>query len=328
MSKNITRIIPHEEWVEIQKNLTDRQKEWDNEFNNWIKKTGPRPNKGPPRKYLDPETGKPSRWFQCKSFSNYDETRFGPDPIDNVIDRLGIFEDLDFSLDIEYAEQNNFGPTTLIDRTGTSEYRNPESSHYPLNMVNDAEKIGIDLNNFPMFDSAKINNSPMSYCKMISDFIGLDYSSANKGAKREYGYDSFHIQRPGQMLMYHHDLYYAIIRDVDPELAWKPEKLRRFVVFLEDWKPGHVWIAGNTTYSHWKKGECITWSWIDMPHGTANLSSHPRYSIHLTGYMTEKSFNFYNQGNKDVRYRLNDRRLFDAFLRHSDGSEKLIYKGN
>jgi hypothetical protein len=41
MSKNITRIIPHEEWVEIQKNLTDRQKEWDNEFNNWIKKTGP-----------------------------------------------------------------------------------------------------------------------------------------------------------------------------------------------------------------------------------------------------------------------------------------------
>jgi hypothetical protein len=325
MSKNLTRIIPHSDWVEKQRELTTRQQVWEESLRRWKDKQGPAPSKDVPRNWNDPETGKISRWLQCKSFSNYDESRFGPDPIDCVIDRLGVFEGLDFADDIKYAEENNFGPTTLIDRTGTPEYADPKSTHYPYSMVNDAVKIGIDLNKFPMFDSAAISQDPLSLCRRISDFIGLDYSEVNAGAKRDYGYDSFHIQRPGQVLMYHHDLYYAVIRDADPELSWKPEKLRRFVIFLEDWKPGHVWIAGNTTYSHWRKGECITWSWVDMPHGTANLSSSARYSIHLTGYMTEKSFNFYNQGNKDVRYKSNDSGGFDAYLIGADGNESLLY---
>jgi hypothetical protein len=324
MSKNLIRILPHNEWVEIQKDLTTKQQKWEAAKKLWETQGGPGPGM-PPRKWRDPETGKISRWLQCKSFSNYDETRFGPDPIDSVIDRLGIFENLNFVDDIKYAEEHNFGPTTLIDRTGTPEYKDPSSSHYPISMVNDAEKAGIDLDKFPMFDSAEIDPNSVSNCRKISNFIGLDYGEANVGARRDYGYDSFHIQRPGQVLMYHHDLYYAVIRDADPELSWKPEKLRRFVIFLEDWQPGHIWIAGNTTYSHWKKGECITWSWVDMPHGTANLSSNSRYSIHLTGYMTEKSFNFYNRGNKDMRYRLNKFDGFDAYQLDESGSETLVY---
>ena len=311
MSKNLITIIPNDEWVEKQKSLTAEQQVWEAERKLFKKGIGSKPSRKPPRNWIDPETGKASRWLQAKSFSNYDETRFGPDPIDTVIDRLGIFEGLDFSDDIKYAEENNFGPTTLIDRTGTPEYKDKSSSHYPVSMVNDAEKIGINLDDFPMFDSAVIN--PFSYSKAISDYIGLDYETADEGARRDYGYDSFHIQRPGQMLMYHHDLYYAIIRDKDPELSWKPEKLRRFVVFLEDWKPGHVWIVGNTTYSHWKCGECITWSWVDMPHGTANLSPYNRYSVHLTGYMTERSFEFYKNGHKDMRYRLTPEGTFEAY---------------
>jgi hypothetical protein len=297
MSKNIIRIMPQDQWAEMQKDLQIRQDAWWKAQQAFKKGEGPNP--GPsPRNWYDPDTGKPSRWMQAKTFSNYDETRFGPDPVDSVIDRMGIFEGIDFVPDIKYAEENNFGPTTLIDRTGTPEYKDPTSSHYPVTMVNDAEKIGINLDDFPMFDSAKMGTG----CNLISDFIGLDYDTANDGARRDYGYDSFHIQRPGQMLMYHHDLYYAVIRDADMELAWKPEKLRRFAIFMEDWKPGHIWIAGNTTYSHWRAGECITWNWQDMPHGTANLSSSPRYSLHLTGYMTEKSFNFYKKASKDHRF--------------------------
>jgi len=319
MSKNITRIIPHDEWVEKQKDLTIRQAEW------WKKKLKHRKGKGPnpgrpPRDWIDPDTGKQSRWLQAKTFSNYDETRFGPDPIDTVIDRLGIFEGLDFQKDIAYGEEHNFGPTTLLDRTGTPEYRDPNSSHYPGSMVNDAEKVGLNLNDLPMFDSAQGGEN----CQLISEFIGLDYDAAQAGAQRDYGYDSFHIQRPGHFLMYHHDLYYAVIRDADMELGWKPEKLRRFVIFMEDWKPGHVWIVGNTHYSHWRAGECITWNWQDMPHGTANLSSSSRYSWHLTGYMTEKSFNFYNNGNKDMRYVLNANGTgFDTYIQREDGKRDL-----
>lgn len=324
MSKRMKRIIPHEEWVEKQRDLQIRQAEYDKKEKERAKITGKRPNfaRGP-RNYVDPETGKASRWLQAKTFSNYDETRFGPDDIDEVIDRLGIFEGLDFTDDIKFGEANNFGPTTLIDRTGTPEYRDPKSTHYPITMVNDAEKIGLDLDKTPMFDGALVNEG--SSCRMISDFIGLDYDTANAGAQRDYGYESFHMQRPGQFLMYHHDLYYAVIRDADPELAWKPEKLRRFVVFMEDWVPGHIWIAGNTTYSHWRKGECITWNWQDMPHGTANLSPKVRYSVHLTGYMTEKSWEFYNRGHKDLRYvARSDRSGFDIYEVQSDGSRKKI----
>ena len=322
MSKNLIRIHPHEEWVVLQKELTEKQLQWDQDLIRYKNNQGTHPGL-PPRNCIDLETKKSSRWKQCKTFSNYDETRFGPDPIDSVIDRMGIFENLDFKKDIEYGERNTFGPTTLIDRTGTPEYKEEISSHYPITMVNDANKLGIDLNNFPMFDGSPIEQE--SFSKKISKFIGLDYESANEGARREYGYESFHMQRPGQVLMYHHDLYYAIIREYDPELSWKPEKFRRFVIFMEDWKPGHVWIVGNTTYSHWVKGECITWSWIDMPHGTANLGFNTRYSLHLTGYMTESSYNFYNFGNKNMRYRLNNNGSFDAYQISETGNLELIY---
>jgi hypothetical protein len=322
MSKNMIRIRPHSEWSDMQKDLTARQAEWEKARDKWMNFQGPAPGVAP-RNWNDPETGKASRWLQAKSFSNYDESRFGPDPVDSVIDRLGIFEGLDFTPDIHFAEHGNFGATTLIDRTGTPEFRDELSSHYPITMVNDAEKIGIDLNNFPMFDGALVEDN--SACRKISNFIGLDFDAANLGAKRDYGYESFHMQRPGQMLMYHHDLYYAIIRDVDPELAWKPEKLRRFVIFMEDWKPGHIWIAGNNTYSHWRKGECITWNWVDMPHGTANLSSVTRYSLHLTGYMTEASWSFYNQGNKDMRYKLNESGGFDVYQIKEDNTKEFLY---
>ena len=320
MSKLMNKIIPHEEWVELQKDLTARQQVWEKARDLHKQGLGPKP--GPvPRNWNDPDTGKASRWLQAKSFSNYDETRFGPDPIDTVIDRLGIFEGFDFNADIKHAEENSYGPTTLIDRTGTPEYRDKNSSHYPITMVNDADKAGVNLDEMPMFDSSRWINDPHQGCQAISDFIALDYENADKGAKREYGYDSFHIQRPGQMLMYHHDLYYAVIRDADPELSWKPEKLRRFVIFMEDWRPGHVWIVGNTEYSHWRKGECITWNWQDMPHGTANLSPVPRYSIHLTGYMSEHSFKFHEKANKDTRYRRDAEGNWKITQVQEDGTE-------
>lgn len=321
MSKNLIRIEPDQIWRQRQQDLQQRQQQWDAQNRLFREGLGPKPGTDPPRNWNDPATGKSSRWLQCKSFSNYDESRFGPDPIDSVIDRLGRFEGLDFASDIRFAEENNFGPTTLIDRTGTPEFRDEESAHYPNTMVNDAEKIGIDLDRFPMFDSSRGGID----CLRIADFVGLDFQAAQQGAQRDYGYDSFHIQRPGQMLMMHHDLYYAIIRDHDPELAWRPEKLRRIVIFMEDWRPGHIWIAGNTHYSHWRAGDVITWSWVDMPHGTANLSAHNRYSLHLTGYMTERSWNFYQRGHADMRYVPRPDGGFDAYVDDGRGNRTWVY---
>jgi hypothetical protein len=67
---------------------------------------------------------------------------------------MGIFEGLDFADDIRFGEETNFGQTSLIDRTGTPEYRDPTSTHYPHGMINDAEKIGLQLDKLPMFDGS------------------------------------------------------------------------------------------------------------------------------------------------------------------------------
>jgi hypothetical protein len=236
-----------------------------------------------------------SRWELCNSFSNYDHTRPGPDPIDTVIDRLGVFE-IDFAEDIRIAEQKSI-PTTWVDRTGTPEYRDPSSTHYPAATKYDFEKIGVDIDDFFIFDSADMGPAT----KAISNFVGVDPTPAETHARREYGYELVHIQRPGQILNYHYDTYHAVIKEM-PELAWQPERLRRFCIFMDDWKPGHIWVSGNATLEGWKKGECITWEWIHMPHGTANISHEPRYSLHLTGFMTEKTWKFYKEGHVNRRY--------------------------
>jgi hypothetical protein len=49
MSKKLIRIVPHEEWVEKQKDLTARQQVWEEAKRLWREKKGPAPSKDVPR---------------------------------------------------------------------------------------------------------------------------------------------------------------------------------------------------------------------------------------------------------------------------------------
>jgi hypothetical protein len=241
-----------------------------------------------------------SRWDLCNSYANYDQMRWGPDPIDTVIDRMGVFVNADFAEDIEYASQNQT-PTTWISRTGTPEYETPGSSHYQITTVKEFAKHGLDAHTHEIFDSAPMGK----WCTRISDYIGLEYEKAQEGAKRDHGYALVHAQRPGQVATWHYDTYFNLIK-ADPDMQYNTNKFRRFAVFLEDWRPGHVWNFGNSMLTHWVKGECITWDWMHMPHGTANMCLQTRYSLHLTGYMSEASWNFLKEGTPDTRYQWNE----------------------
>lgn len=254
-----------------------------------------------------------SRWDLCNSYSNYDQMKWGPDPIDSVIDRLGIFTDINFFDDIKIAD-DNYSPTTWISRTGVTEHENSNSSHYQLPTVREFERNGLDAHKHEIFDSCTMG--PVS--QKISDYIGLDYNKAQQGARRDHGYALIHAQRPGQMATWHYDTYMNIMRS-DPDLQFNTQKFRRFAIFLEDWRPGHVWNFGNTSFTHWKKGECITWDWMHMPHGTANLCMHTRYSLHLTGYMTESAWDFFNEGTPNTHYKWNNSlQTFEKFHNQAD----------
>ncbi len=290
MSKNMIPKKPWEQYLQEQKELDIKFKKWKTLRDQ--KLVSPEEN---PRM----TNGVISRWDFCESFANYDQMRWGPDPIDSVIDRLGVFEGIDFSQDIEIAKAGAHG-TTWVTRTGTPGYDKPGSSHYQFSTVKEFERNGLDAHKHEIFDSAPMGD----WCTRIRDYIGLDEDKAHEGALRADGYSLIHMQKPMQVANNHYDTYVNIMKH-DPALQYETHRFRRFAIFLEDWVPGHVWNFGNTSFTHWVKGECISWDWMHMPHGTANMSMKPRFSLHLTGYMTESSFKFYEEGTAGTRYRWN-----------------------
>jgi hypothetical protein len=57
--------------------------------------------------------------------------------------------------------------------------------------------------------------------------------------------------------------------------------ISRAVIFLEDWKPGHIFEIEGNLLSNWKAGEYILWQY-DTEHMAANLGIEPRYTAQLT----------------------------------------------
>jgi len=55
----------------------------------------------------------------------------------------------------------------------------------------------------------------------------------------------------------------------------------RAVIFLEAWKPGHIFEIDNTPIINWKAGEYVLWQY-DTPHMAANLGLDPRYTAQIT----------------------------------------------
>lgn len=105
-------------------------------------------------------------------------------------------------------------------------------------------------------------------------------------ASIELGLEDAHVffqtQHSGSMIHMHVDRHGTIGREDTGAIP-----LRRFLVMLEDWTPGHTVLLGNQ-YWIWHKGQCITWD-KNVPHGTANFSYSSRPMLQITGYETEKT---------------------------------------
>lgn len=125
----------------------------------------------------------------------------------------------------------------------------------------------------------------------IAEYFGMTESSIK-----------FHNQRTGQMLNLHIDnfagrkergnSFKTIKADNNPEL------MRRFVIMLDDWKHGQVFQLGNSNWHQWKRGECITWEWRDIPHATCNMGWDNRPMLQITGWTTERTHEIVSNGSK------------------------------
>lgn len=118
--------------------------------------------------------------------------------------------------------------------------------------------------------------------KRISDWLGMEDSMIK-----------FHNQTTGQMLHLHMDNFAARpergnsfkVTDMDRD----PGIIRRFAVMLADWQLGQIFQLGNSNFSQWRAGDCITWEWMDMPHCTANMGWWDRPMLQITGYVTDRT---------------------------------------
>lgn len=93
---------------------------------------------------------------------------------------------------------------------------------------------------------------------------------------------SYYRMMPGTMLPTHSDLYKKYIELFN--LAGKELTIRRAVIFLEDWQPGHLSECSDDVITNWKAGEIIEWVY-DVPHMAGNQGTVPRYTLQVTGHI-------------------------------------------
>ena len=93
---------------------------------------------------------------------------------------------------------------------------------------------------------------------------------------------SYYRMDTGTVLPTHGDLYKRYI-DIF-KLQGKEHTIRRAVVFLEDWKPGHYSEINGVGMVNWKAGTTLEWGY-DTPHAAANIGIEPRYTLQITGHL-------------------------------------------
>ena len=93
---------------------------------------------------------------------------------------------------------------------------------------------------------------------------------------------SYYCMRTGTVLPTHQDLYKKYTELFD--LAGQQHRIRRAIVFLEDWKSGHYFEGLGQPLTNWCAGTVIEWPY-DTPHMAANIGLEPRYTLQITGWV-------------------------------------------
>jgi len=109
--------------------------------------------------------------------------------------------------------------------------------------------------------------------RVIEIFAGLGWKDIGT---------SYYQMNTGTVLPTHKDLYSKYIELF--QLQGQEHAIRRAVVFLEDWQPGHYAEYMDEPFVNWRAGAVVEWSY-DVPHMAANLGITPRYTLQITGHI-------------------------------------------
>lgn len=93
---------------------------------------------------------------------------------------------------------------------------------------------------------------------------------------------SYYRMNTGTILPVHQDLYVRYIELYN--LQGQEHRIRRAVVFLEDWQSGHYFEGAGVPVLGWAAGDTVEWIY-DLPHMAANIGLTPRYTLQITGWV-------------------------------------------
>jgi hypothetical protein len=94
-------------------------------------------------------------------------------------------------------------------------------------------------------------------------------------------------QDPGHTNPWHFDTYQGTVKKGNLT-GDDTKKVKRYLLFLEDWHWGHILQVGNNMLSNWKAGDIYTWDY-GMYHLSSNAGIVPKWTCQITGYPTEES---------------------------------------
>jgi hypothetical protein len=93
---------------------------------------------------------------------------------------------------------------------------------------------------------------------------------------------SYYRMKTGTILPTHSDLYVKYVKIFN--LQGQEHRIRRAVVFLEDWQPGHYSEVNGEGIVNWSAGDIVEWAY-DLPHAAANIGIEDRYTLQITGWV-------------------------------------------
>jgi hypothetical protein len=96
----------------------------------------------------------------------------------------------------------------------------------------------------------------------------------------EHAVIAIHRQDPGQILPWHLDRFFMLKR-----LYPKDKRpIYRFLMFMEDWKIGHILEIEDTILTTWKRGDVIVWHPGTL-HLSANVGLEKKWTCNITGFL-------------------------------------------
>jgi|TARA_B100000073_G_scaffold10959_1_gene9206 hypothetical protein len=228
-----------------------------------------------------------SRWEFTKSQSQWHFDEFEPGERD--FQYVGTFQG-DWSNEIDEC-LGRVKPNTWANRNIEQ-----KSEIYTASQEqNDLIKAGADPDS-QIFSRANAKDIPIF--QRIANYFGMNETAIK-----------FHNQTTGQMLHWHIDNFAGRKERgnsfTEIEADKNPHLMRRFAIMLDDWKHGQVFALGNTYFHQWKKGECITWEWRDIPHATCNMGWNDRPMLQVTGWTTETTHKVVKEGRKNKLINVN-----------------------